>query len=187
MEPLKEMFNEAFFKNFTEVFKKSYKGFNAAGFYKDVIDKLDTRTLNERLRHTSIVLHKYLPADFKRAIGIMKDAAAGLKHGYTALVYPDYVGLYGKDDISTSLEALKYFTVFGSSEFAIREFIRLDAERTISEMEKWTHDSNQHVRRLASEGSRPRLPWSFKLDAIIKTPTLTEKYFHALKPMTTFM
>jgi 3-methyladenine DNA glycosylase AlkC len=53
----------------------------------------------------------------------------------------------------------------------VREFLKRDLPRTLEVMERWSRDENEHVRRLASEGSRPRLPWSFRLDALILDPT----------------
>jgi 3-methyladenine DNA glycosylase AlkC len=69
------------------------------------------------------------------------------------------------------MEALKFFTAFGSSEFAVREFLRRDLPRALGIMTAWARDENEHVRRLASEGSRPRLPWSFRLDALVADPS----------------
>ncbi|HEY5791704.1 MAG TPA: DNA alkylation repair protein, partial [Chthoniobacterales bacterium] len=72
-------------------------------------------------------------------------------------------------------------TAFGSSEFAIREFLRLDLARTLKVMEKWSRDGGEHVRRLASEGSRPRLPWSFRLEALIADPAPVAPILENLK------
>ena len=71
------------------------------------------------------------------------------------------------------MTALKTFTKVGSAEFAVREFLRADLTSTLEVMKEWSLDKDEHVRRLASEGSRPRLPWSFKLQAIIDDPKLT--------------
>ncbi len=91
--------------------------------------------------------------------------------GFTALVLPDFVGCYGLDHFDLSLDALQFFTRFGSSEFAIREYLRRDLKRTLKVMKRWSRDENEHVRRLASEGSRPRLPWSFRLEALVTDPS----------------
>jgi 3-methyladenine DNA glycosylase AlkC len=173
MEPLKEMFNLAFYEDYAGVFADVDKNFNAEQFLADVTKDLEQLSLNGRLRNTSVMLKKHLPDDFKQALAVLYTAAPSLRRGYTALVLPDYVALYGKDDFDRSMEALRYFTTFGSSEFAIREFLKTDLERTLRIMHQWADDENVHVRRLASEGSRPRLPWSFKLDAIIREPSLT--------------
>jgi 3-methyladenine DNA glycosylase AlkC len=63
-----------------------------------------------------------------------------------------------------------FFTRHGSAEFAVREFLRRDLHRTLRVMGTWSRDEDEHVRRLASEGCRPRLPWSLKLGALIADP-----------------
>jgi 3-methyladenine DNA glycosylase AlkC len=181
MEPLKEMFGTAYYKTLTDAFKKSYKSFDTDKFLKEVLEPIEALSLNERMHHTAHMLHQYLPSNYKKTIALMKEVIPQLKPGYTNLVFPDYVSLYGTSDLSTSLEALKYFTRFGSSEFAIRTFLKLDLEKTLPVVYKWSEDDNFHVRRLASEGSRPRLPWSFKLDAIIQKPSLTTPILENLK------
>lgn len=181
MEPLKEMFNRAYYKNLAHVFASVYKSFQAEQFVKDVTENLEPLSLNERMRNTSVVLQKHLPESFAATIGIMKEIIPQLKTGYTNLVFPDFVAQFGQYHFSLSLDALKFFTRFGSSEFAIRTFLKQDLNTTLKEMYRWANDDNQHVRRLASEGTRPRLPWSFKLDSIIQNPALTTPILQALK------
>lgn len=181
MEPLKEMFNKSFYEKLATEFQKAEKSFNKKKFVTEVTKDLAALELNGRLRNTSVVLKQHLPADYKRSIEIMKEVIPKMHGGYANLVFPDFVGLYGKDHFDFSLEALKYFTQFGSSEFAIREYLKSDFDRTIKIMRKWAQDKNHHVRRLASEGSRPRLPWSFKLDKVIENPKLTLPILEQLK------
>ncbi|MEO6305220.1 MAG: DNA alkylation repair protein [Bacteroidia bacterium] len=181
MEPLKEMFNKQFYQHFASEFNKADKTFNATAFVKEMLTGIEPLSLNERMRKTSLTLKKYLPPDYKKSIAIMRKVIPHTRGGYTNLVFPDFVGLYGHDDITTSLEALKYFTTFGSSEFAIREFLKRDFKTTIKVMQAWAKDKDPSVRRLASEGSRPRLPWSFKLDEVIKNPKSTQSILETLR------
>lgn len=181
MEPLKEMFNKAFYVDFAEQFSKADKHFDAVAFLKNVMQDMEPLSLNQRMRRTSEVLKLHLPSDYKKAVGIMEKVIPNTKRGYTNLVFPDFVGLYGHNHVDYSLEALKLFTQFGSSEFAIREFLKRDFNKTIRVMLTWSKDKNHHVRRLASEGSRPRLPWSFKLDELIQKPELTRGILENLK------
>lgn len=174
MEPLKEMFNHAFYRKFALAFSHADRNFNAEKFIRDVTKDLDTLSLNGRLRNTSLTLRQHLPQNFEKSLSVMYAAAPSLPTGYTALVLPDFVALYGKEHFSLSMDALKHFTRFGSSEFAIREFLKTDLKKTLKVMHRWAEDKDVHVRRLASEGSRPRLPWSFKLDGIIQQPALTQ-------------
>lgn len=180
MDPLKEMFNKKFYETFAQEFSRVDKNFNIKLFIAEVTKNLDQLSLNERMRNTSIVLKNHLPTDYKKTIEILTNVIPKLNRGYTSLVFPDFVGLYGHDDFNTSMEALKYFTRFGSSEFAIRTFLKNDFNKTLQVMKKWARDKNHHVRRLASEGSRPRLPWSFKIDEVIKKPESTREILEIL-------
>lgn len=181
MEPLKEMFNLVFYKHLTAEFSKADNSFKSKQFIADVTRGMESLSLNQRMRNTSVVLKKFLPQDFKKSIRIMERVIPNMQRGYTNLLFPDFVGLYGHDHVDHSLEALKLFTQFGSSEFAIREFLKRDFNKTIKVMNQWAQDKNYHVRRLSSEGSRPRLPWSFKLDEVIKNPRITQPILEALK------
>lgn len=180
-DALKEMFNKEFYSHFAMELHKVDKHFHSDKFVKEVTFNIKHLSLNERMRNTSLVLKKHLPSDYKKSIEIFHKTIPNLKKGYTTLIFPDFIGLYGHDDFKISMEALKYFTQFGSSEFAIREFLKRDFTKTIKVMTSWAEDKNFHVRRLASEGSRPRLPWSFKLDAVIKNPDLTLLILEKLK------
>jgi 3-methyladenine DNA glycosylase AlkC len=180
MEPLKELFNRAFYEQFATAFARVYPQFNRDQFVKDVTQNFESLSLNERMRNTSVVLQKHLPADYEKALEIMYAAIPTLRGGYTTLVFPDFVSQFGLKHHQLSLDALKYFTTFGSSEFAIRVFLKNDFEQTLATMIEWAGDANHHVRRLASEGSRPRLPWSFKLPQVIENPKVTQPILEQL-------
>jgi 3-methyladenine DNA glycosylase AlkC len=174
MEPLKEMFNLPFYQHFARAFGEADRNFNPEAFVRDVTENMEMLSLNERLRKTSLTLQKHLPKDYQKSLSVLYKASPNLRTGYTALVLPDFVGLFGKDHFDLSMDALRDFTALGSSEFAVREFLKTDPARTLKVMHKWAEDDNVHVRRLASEGSRPRLPWSFKLERIIREPSITQ-------------
>ena len=91
------------------------------------------------------------------------------------------MALYGLADFKRSMAALKDFTRYGSSEFAVRPFLKADQARTLREMVKWASDADEHVRRLASEGCRPRLPWSFQLEALRIDPSPVLPILNALR------
>ncbi len=175
------MFNSRYYEQLAEKFKTVDTNFDKAGFVRTATANLEELSLNQRLRRTSESLKEFLPGEFQEAIEVMKRVIPFTSGGYTNLVFPDFVGLYGHGDFRTSMEALKLFTQFGSSEFAIREFLKRDFDKTIAVMLNWARDKNHHVRRLASEGSRPRLPWSFKLDRVIQDPSVTLPILTVLK------
>lgn len=178
---LKEIFNAARLRHIAAEVAAVYPAFDQKKFLKLAQADLASLSLMQRLRRTSESLHATLPADYKKTIAILRKLAPRINSGFVTLVLPDYVGLYGQDDLDTSMEALKFFTAFGSSEFAIREFLRRDPQRTLAVMKNWARDESEHVRRLASEGSRPRLPWSFRLDALMADPEMAAPILERLK------
>jgi 3-methyladenine DNA glycosylase AlkC len=181
MDPLKEMFNKNYYEHLANALKDVYKPFDAKGFQQKVTTHLSELSLNQRMRNTSIVLKEFLPTDYTKSIELLSEVIKITQSGYTNLLFPDFVSQFGHADFNTSMKALKHFTQFGSSEFAIREFLKRNFDKTIKVMYTWSEDKNHHVRRLSSEGSRPRLPWSFKLDEVINNPKITQPILNNLK------
>jgi 3-methyladenine DNA glycosylase AlkC len=86
--------------------------------------------------------------------------------------YNHFVVIYGcsKSDLAFSLSALEEMTTRFSAEDAIRYFINAFPKETMEKMNEWANHPHYHVRRLASEGSRPTLPWSQKININIHDP-----------------
>ena len=175
------MFNEARYRKMARDVAAVHPRFDQKRFLSLTLPDLAPLSLLQRLRRATEALRETLPDDYAKALDILRRVAPTFGEGFTALVLPDFVGLHGRGDFDRSLDALKFFTPFGSSEFAVREFLRLDLTRTLRVMEKWARDENEHVRRLASEGCRPRLPWSFKLTTLIADPSPVAKILETLK------
>jgi 3-methyladenine DNA glycosylase AlkC len=125
--------------------------------------------LKAKMRHATICLHKILPEDYVEALVILVKAAPEIK-GFEAMCLPDYVEVYGMGHWEESLNALGHFTKFSSSEFAIRPFLDKDPELVMHYMGNWAESKNENVRRFASEGCRPRLPWAMLLPKFIEDP-----------------
>ena len=178
---LKEMFNEARYRKIACDVAAVHRGFDEKRFLALTLPGLEPLALLQRLRRATEALRATLPEKYPAALDVLRRVAPSFGEGFTALVLPDFIGLYGREDFDRSLDALKFFTTFGSSEFAIREFLRLDLRRTLRAMEKWSLDPDEHVRRLASDGCRPRLPWSFKLSALIADPSPVAKILENLR------
>jgi len=123
------------------------------------------------VRRATVAAQATLPKDFPKALAVLKRIAPHLPEGFVGIFLPDFVGQHGHDHFDESMDALKFFTPFSSAEFAIREFLKRDLPRTLAVMERWSRDEDEHVRRLASEGCRPRLPWSFRLEALVADPS----------------
>jgi len=171
MEPLKNYYNIVLVKNLSEAVFDKHPKFNKQNFVKDVFsDGWDMLELKERMRHIVICLNKNLNLEYTKAIVILKEIAP-LFNGFAAMLFPDYVENYGLKNYSVSIKALELFTQFSSSEFAIRQFIIKCPEKTMKQMVKWSGHKNHHVRRLSSEGCRPRLPWAVALTEFKKDPS----------------
>jgi len=136
------------------------------------------RELKQRIRHVATVLRRYLPPDYPVALAIIRRAAARVEGlGFTGMVFNDFVEEYGVEEPDVSLPALEQFTTLVSAEFAVRQFIERYPDRMFHQLLNWASDDDWRVRRLASEGSRPRLPWgrglpSLKLDPSPILPVL---------------
>lgn len=178
---LKAMFDAARYRQIAAEITAIYPAFDRARFLELTLVDLDALTLMQRMRRMTASLHAVLPLDYRATLDLLRQLAPRINHGFVAITLCDYVGQYGQEDFDASMEALAYFTTFGSAEFAIREFIRRDLPRTLAVIEAWSRDDNEHVRRLASEGSRPRLPWSFRLDELVRDPSPVAPILENLK------
>lgn len=155
--------------------------FDRDGFLSAASDRLDTLSIMERVRHIANALYVALPPRYMDALEIIRAMVPKLTHGFQAVAATEYVARYGLGDFDRSMVALTDLTRFGSAEFAIRPFLVQDTERTIAVMNRWTSSADEHVRRLASEGSRPRLPWASRIPALRDDPTLASQILESLK------
>lgn len=155
--------------------------FDRSAFLSVATDGLDALSIMERVRHIADALHPALPADFAAALGVIREMAPRLTHGFQAVAVTEYVARYGLDDFDRSMDALAKLTRFGTAEFAIRPFLAQDADRALAVMARWTGSEDEHVRRLASEGGRPRLPWAARVPALKADPTRAAHILETLK------
>lgn len=166
---------------FGKVLKDVLPEFQSEQFVDTVCDeKWPERELKEKMRHTTLSLHRFLPSDYKKAVDALV-AIVPKVTGFEAIVLPDYVEVYGQEDWETSLPALGELTKCGSSEFGIRPFLNTDLERTMKYMLEWADNEDFRVRRFASEGCRPRLPWASGVPALKKDPGLILPILEKLK------
>jgi 3-methyladenine DNA glycosylase AlkC len=155
--------------------------FDRAAFLHAASEGLEALSIMERVRHIADALNTALPADYPSALAIVRAMASHLGHGFQAMAVTEFVARFGLADFDLSMEALAELTGFGSAEFAIRPFLALDHKRTLAVMAMWAGSTDEHVRRLASEGSRPRLPWAARVPALKEDPTLAAPILEALK------
>jgi 3-methyladenine DNA glycosylase AlkC len=168
---LKEIFNRDRLRHIADETLAVYPDFDSKAFLARASKELDGLSVMQRLNRVSQSLHAGLPEDYRAALDILYELAPRLNSAFVSMILPEYVALYGQHDFDRSMQALKFFTAFGSSEFAVRHFLRRDFPRAIEVMHSWSLDESPHVRRLASEGCRPRLPWSFRLENLMADPT----------------
>ena len=170
---LKDLFNQQSVATLAEAFQCVYAAFERQAFTARVFDsEWEARELKERMRHITIVMHDYLPRDYRAALRVLHQALPLVEEqGLAKMVFPDYVELYGLDDWEASIAALETFTQHISAEFAIRPFIVRQQTRTMAQMLAWAKHHSPEVRRLASEGCRPRLPWGIRLPALQADPS----------------
>ncbi|WP_207456311.1 DNA alkylation repair protein [Azospirillum sp. SYSU D00513] len=178
---LKELFDRPRLRHIAEEAKAVHPDFDVRRFLDLAGRDLDQLGVMQRMRQTARSLGAVLPEDFPESTVIIERLAPRIGNAFVAMTLAEYVALFGQEHFERSMEVLKTLTVFGSAEFAIRTFLRRDFDRTITVMEGWAGHENEHVRRLASEGSRPRLPWSFKLDPMIADPSRGAAILDALK------
>jgi len=155
--------------------------FDQGVFLSTASDGLAALSIMDRVRHIADALNAALPNRYEDALEIVGAMAPQLTHGFQAIAVTEFVARYGLDDIDRSLDALADLTRFGSAEFAVRPFLAQDTERTLAMMARWTGSPDEHVRRLASEGSRPRLPWASRIPALKADPTLAAAILESLK------
>ena len=186
-ELLKNKYNEESIRELASRIQAVYHPFQADDFVRSVMDGTwESLELKARMRQIAVNLGNYLPADYGQALGVLDQVAAGYPEGFndfTLMCFPDFVEVYGQDERhwDLSMAALERYTVFSSSEFAVRPFIISHEARMMEQMSAWARHANEHVRRLASEGCRPRLPWGQALPRFQKDPSLVLAILEQLK------
>ncbi len=164
-------------------------GFPAEKFVNDALNGLGQMELKQRVLHLIEILHRYLPVDFTETAEILfrvrenwdeEDEDDPLS-GFAAWPLIDYVGVYGLEHPEKSLNLLKHLTSMFSAEFSIRPFFIQNPKLTEKILLKWCRDKDEHVRRLVSEGSRPRLPWGIRLQQYCEEPKSVLNLLERLK------
>jgi 3-methyladenine DNA glycosylase AlkC len=148
--------------------------FDATAFVADVMSEMLSLELKQRIDLIARVLARHLPKEFRDAVAvIMRALPQELDANKTDDDFGDFIfGPLGEfvatngmapDNLALSLAALKEITKRFSMEFALRRFLNAHEARVLDALAEWVNDQNYHVRRLVSEGTRPRLPWGVKV------------------------
>ncbi len=174
-----------------------FPNFNCELFLKKATDSIEELGIKERALHFAKALKTQLPDSYLDSIDILlKSLSPALEktegNGLAGLFYMPhctFIETFGVDPIyskgidpfEASMGAQYELTQRFTCEYSIRAFLKSDEERTLEYLYKWMHDANPHVRRLSSEGTRPRLPWSSIIDSFTNDPTPTIKILEQLK------
>lgn len=177
MEPLKNIFSRPLIEPFADEVHAVWPDFDTARFLQLVFDaEWERRELKQRVRHISHSLRATLPPHYPDAVRIVEKTAEQYiaRHGekltfeYTFL--PDFVEAHGADWPDESIAALETITQWSSAEFAVRPLLLRWPERMYAQMLIWSRHPSPMVRRLSSEGIRPRLPWGMGVPALKRDP-----------------
>lgn len=184
--PLKMILDKKAVSQLATNLKHVDSAFNKNSFIKTVMSDIELLGLTERSAHIADGLKKHLPDNYSEAIEIvLKSLTPPLErthnNGLAPLFYMphcSYIAKFGVDPVfnsnadpfDVSMKAQYEITKRFTCEYSIRSFIINKEERTLTVLKKWMKDKDPHVRRLSSEGTRPRLPWSTKIDSFVKNP-----------------
>ncbi len=181
---LKDVYSNMFIDSVASQFQHAYPHFDKLAFVNTIFDEQwESRELKSRLTFIAQTLYQFLPDNFSQSTTILKQVAPFFS-GYEAMFFPAFVELYGINDVKdyqTAIDALEFLTQYSSAEFAVRPFILKYPDQMMAQMLDWAHSDNVHIRRLASEGCRPRLPWACALPAFKKDPSAIIPILEKLK------
>ncbi|MEW4486509.1 hypothetical protein AB1L42_00425 [Thalassoglobus sp. JC818] len=169
-----QLFNSERVNYLADLFVAADPQFDKNNFVRRAMDGLTKLELKQRIVHLASTLENFVSDDFRIATQQITAALppqldpSKSDNDFGDFIFAplgEYVVRNGlrKKDVKVSLRTLKQLTMRFSMEDAIRSFINEHTEVTMTELAKWAKDRNYHVRRLASEGTRPRLPWSGRL------------------------
>ena len=175
------LFNREKVEKIANEIHHAHRSFKKNDFVRDVLARFPELELKARIAWIAGCLKKYLPRDYKRAVDVLIKALPAPNNpelsdndfgDFIYTPYAEYVAKNGctKEHLQFSLKALYELTQRFSVEDAIRYFINAFPKETLKELLLWSKDSHYHVRRLASEGTRPKLPWSKKINISITAP-----------------
>ncbi len=175
--PLKDFFDESLVRRIASTISPVHPGFPVERFVTEATTGLSKLELLGRGKHIAAALANTLPRDYERAIDILirsPDVPRALDTSAMAsffyLPHVTFVAERGLEHFDASMRAQHALTQKFTAEFSVRYFILKDPNRTLDVLRQWAQDENKHVRRLVSEGTRPRLPWAVRLPGFIKDP-----------------
>ncbi len=197
MEPFKNLLNAALVRAAGAALSRHASDFDGQRFARVALKGLDALEMKARAMQIADALEATLPSDFDAACRAIEaalappidvDGVAAVRDDHSQglagwIVWPlgEFVARRGLDEPVRALQALHALTQRLTAEFAIRPLIVRHPQLALDTLLRWTRDDSAHVRRLCSEGSRPRLPWGLRLKALVLDPTPTLPILEALQ------
>jgi 3-methyladenine DNA glycosylase AlkC len=177
-EPLKNSYGTDIPERIADMIAAVYPGFDRDAFMAEALAGYNALELTARARQIANALGRVLPMDRQRAIEIVitslgPEIGESELKGLGPFIYLPhvfFVAEHGLDAYDTAMQAQYELTKRFTAEFSIRVFLERHPEETLVRLRAWANDPNVHVRRLVSEGSRPRLPWAPRLQRFQKDP-----------------
>jgi 3-methyladenine DNA glycosylase AlkC len=178
-EPLKNYLDERVPRAIAGQIIGVWPPFSGEPFLSDVLEGYHDLTLMDRGRHIARTLRRYLPESYPEALEILlrsvgdrppRTEGNGGMASFLYLPHTQFVEEFGLDDFEGSMKALHVLTQRFTAEFSVRAFIERYEVQSLALLREWTQDPDPHVRRLVSEGTRPRLPWAARLRRFQKDP-----------------
>lgn len=159
--------------------RAAYPAFNHVSFTGKIEQGIQGKTLKQRVELMTDALHQYLPENYPASVDILlqilgpenPEETGMFTEFYWLMPVAKFVEKYGLDHFDISIHAIGEITKRNTGEYAIRPFIQKYPQKTLRVMEQWAKSENFHLRRLASEGLRPKLPWATKLELFIENPS----------------
>lgn len=177
-EPLKNRYGPEIPARIADRIARVHATFPKRAFLRDALDGYEALELMPRGRHIARALRTHLPQEVPAALEILlasvepprSETEGSSLAPFLYLPHTMYVADYALDHFDAAMRAQHLLTQRFTAEFSIRPFIEKYPERTLALLRTWTRDPSPHVRRLVSEGTRPRLPWAPRLRALQKNP-----------------
>lgn len=176
---LKLWFDEALGLSIAQKIKKVKPDFSEDVFLSQIVPQIDKLELKDRVEVFADACWMSLGENYSRGISVLRqilgpenEAETGMfLEYYWIMPIAKYVEKYGLNHFDLSMAMIEEITKRNTGEYAIRPFLVHFTDSTLSQMLSWSQSPNRHVRRLSSEGVRPRLPWAKKMDLFIRDPT----------------
>jgi 3-methyladenine DNA glycosylase AlkC len=174
---LKDFFEASVVAAIAGSLRRAYPPFDERRFTAQCLDGLAERELVARGAHIAEAMRAQLPEAYCQAVEVVLGsldfdlATPSSMAAFRYLPHTIFVSTYGLEDPETSMRALHELTQRFTAEFAVRPFLERYPAATLARLATWASDPSEHVRRLVSEGTRPRLPWGSRLRAFVVDPT----------------